>query len=344
MLTGMTVRAQQTSLAAPSGYRELTRVPLCANGVPAVDLNAKPPPGRYADVLMAPGRTRLFVRETAGPHRRSETALFLHGLAGSSSNWTDLAGVLACRVHGLAVDLPGFGRSEPPGWFEYTREAQARVVTRFVEDLGARPIHLVGNSYGAAVAIEVAARRPDLVASLTLISPAIPDLRPDPRRVSDSRIVLAHLPVVGRRARKQLATVSARERCERLMRLCFADPASVPPHRVAEAIDEIRERSRLPWSGPALGRTTGAMLRSWVDPRSDSLWTLLAEVAAPSLVVWGHEDRLVSVRKAPRTAQALPRGRLLVLPRTGHVAQMERPRMVASAVLAMLDEVRAGTW
>jgi pimeloyl-ACP methyl ester carboxylesterase len=345
MLIVMTVRFAQPPVTVPTRRRELTRVPLCPEGVPAVDLTAKPPPGRYVDVPMSPGRTRLFVRETAGPRGATAgTAVYLHGLAGSSTNWTDLARVMACRVRGLAIDLPGFGRSEPPGWFDFSRAAQARVVTRFVEDLGTNPVHLIGNSYGAAVAIEVAARRPDLVTTVTLISPAVPDLRPDLRRVSDRRIVLARLPLVGQRARRELAGVSARERCERLMRLCFADPGSVPPHRVAEAVDEIRERAGLPWAGPSLTRTTGELLRSWVDPRADSLWTLLEAVMAPGLVVWGSEDRLVSVRKAPRTARTLQRGRLLVLPRTGHVAQMERPHVVARAMVAMFDEVRAGLW
>ena len=60
--------------------------------------------------------------------------------------------------------------------------------------------------------------------------------------------------------------------------------------------------------------------------------------------MWGSEDRVLGIRKAPRTARDLPRGRLLVLPRTGHVAQMERPRMLARAVLGMLDEVDAHRW
>jgi pimeloyl-ACP methyl ester carboxylesterase len=315
---------------------------LIADGVPTVDLSAKPPPGRHIDLSTRFGPTRIFVRETPGQEPAAETAVHVHGLAGSSSNWADLAGVLSVRLRSLAVDLPGFGRSEPPAGFDFTRRAHSDVLSRYLEGLGTGPIHLFGNSFGAAVAIEVAARRPDLVATLTLISPAMPDLRPDLRRVSDQRIALAYLPIIGRRARRELAAVSARERTERLMRLCFAEPDSVPPHRVEEAIEELRERALLPWAGLALERTTLELVRSWVA--QPSLWMLLDHVHAPGLVVWGSEDRLVSVRKGPRTARTLRRGRLLVLPRTGHVAQMERPRMVARAVLAMLDEVRADAW
>jgi pimeloyl-ACP methyl ester carboxylesterase len=67
-------------------------------------------------------------------------------------------------------------------------------------------------------------------------------------------------------------------------------------------------------------------------------------VTVPTLVVWGTEDKLVSVRKAPRTARLLPKARLLVLPRTGHVAQMERPVTVARAVLGMWERAEADSW
>ena len=68
-----------------------------------------------------------------------------------------------------------------------------------------------------------------------------------------------------------------------------------------------------------------------------SLWSIVPKLTMPTLVVWGTEDKLVTVRKAPRLARALPHGRLLVLPRTGHVAQMERPVTVARAVLGMWE-------
>ena len=58
--------------------------------------------------------------------------------------------------------------------------------------------------------------------------------------------------------------------------------------------------------------------------------------------MWGVHDRLVDVSLAPRAADTVPDSRLLVLDDCGHVAQMERPDLVARAVLAMLDEAAAG--
>ncbi|GAA4841690.1 alpha/beta fold hydrolase [Saccharopolyspora rosea] len=307
------------------------------DGIPPLDLTATPPPGHCTVIDTRWGPLRLHARETPGPAPDAPIAVHLHGLAGSATNWTDLSRQLSGRLRSIAVDLPGFGHSEPPPGFDFGRQAHAHVLARYLDGLGAGPVHLTGNSFGGAVAVELAATRPDLVATLTLISPAMPDLRPDPRRLSDARIVPALLPVVGARARRRLAAVTPHERAERLMRLCFAEPDSVPAHRVAEAAEEFREREALPWAGPSLGRTTTALLLSWLVPPSRSLWWRLRQVAAPTLVVWGLADRVVSARKAPRTAATLPRGRLLVLPRTGHVAQMERPRMVARAVLGLVD-------
>lgn len=340
----MTTNPPKAHAAPIPRRRELTRVPIAHDGLPPVDLRAKPRPGHAVRFTTRFGPTEVFVRDTPGPDAAAQTAVHLHGLAGSSSNWTDLAGVLAVRLHSIAVDLPGFGDSAPPVGFDFTRQAHADVVIGLLDELDLGPIHLFGNSFGGAVAIEVAARRPELVASLTLISPAMPDLRPSLRRVSDRRMAWALLPIVGRRVRRQLAVVTPEERASRLIRLCFAEPDAVPPHRVEEAAEELRERAHLPWAESALGETTRGLIRSWMVPRSRSLWFLLPGIEAPTLVVWGYEDRLVSSRKAPRTARMISRARLLVLPRTGHVAQMERPRLLAGAALAMIDEVLGGTW
>ena len=148
----------------------------------------------------------------------------------------------------------------------------------------------------------VAARRPELVRSLTLVSPAMPDRRPDPRRVSDPRMLLASLPGrAGRRAREGLAAMTNRERIDSVVRLCFGDPTLAPEHRLAEAAAELDARSRQPWAPEAFDRTAKAMLRSWW--RGESLWAVAARVRVPTLVVWGDRDRLVAPRLAARTTR-----------------------------------------
>jgi pimeloyl-ACP methyl ester carboxylesterase len=309
-----------------------------AGPLPALDLNVTQWPGR----MIESGGVRLHVRGVDGPG--GPLAVYVHGLGGSSTNWTDLAWLLSGRMTGLIVDLPGFGRSEPPFGYDYTLESHADALTRFVDGLGGGPVHLFGNSMGGAITMMVAARRPDLVRTLTLISPAVPDLRPNPWRASDPRLPLVLLPLIGPRVERSLAALTPRQRADQIIRLCFAHPEEIAPQRIAAAEAEFVERLAMPWSGAALGRSMMGLVRSWLARRPNSLWAVASRITAPTLVVWGTEDRLVSVRKAPRTARLIERGRLLVLPRTGHVAQMEQPESVARAVLGMVDTVNNGLW
>jgi len=297
--------------------------------LPERDLHQPPWPGREVTA----GGVRLHVRETPGPD--GEQAVYIHGLSGSATNWTDLAALLRTRAAGIAVDLPGFGRSRPLASRDYSPAAHADALVCFLAGRG-RAVHLLGNSLGGAIATIIAARRPELVRTLTLISPAMPDRRPDPRRLSDPRLALALLPGrIGRNARAQLAAINPRERAEQMVRICFGDPALALPHRLDEAAAEHVARAELEWALEALERTTKAMLASWW--RGESLWAVAARVQAPTLVVWGGRDRLVSPRLAPRTAAVIPRARLLVLPEVGHVAQIESPEIVARAVAGLWD-------
>ena len=285
------------------------------------------------------GGVTLHVRETPGPD--GTPAVYVHGLAGSATNWTDLAALLATRAAGTAVDLPGFGRSRPLASRDYSPAGHADALLCFLAGRG-RPVHLVGNSFGGAIAMNVAARRPELVRTLTLVSPAMPDLRPDPRRVSDPKLLLSLLPIIGKRARAELAAMSPRTRAEQVVQLCFGDPDLAPEHRLAQAAEEYEARMRLEWAQEAGERTGRAMVLGWL--RGESLWSVAARVQAPTLVVWGDRDRLVSPRLARRTTAVLRRSRLLVLPGVGHVAQIEAPEAVARAVAGLWDTVDAGRW
>jgi pimeloyl-ACP methyl ester carboxylesterase len=303
--------------------------------LPAWDPHQEPWPGRE----VSSGGVTLHVRETPGPD--ATPAVYVHGLSGSATNWTDLAALLATRAAGTAVDLPGFGLSQPLASRDYSPSGHADALLCFLAGRG-RPVHLLGNSFGGAVALSVAARRPELVRTLTLVSPAMPDLRPDPRRVSDPKLLLALLPLIGKRARAELGAMDSRARAEQVVRLCFGDPENALEHRLAETARELAARDGLAWAHEAAERTGRAMVAGWL--RGESLWSVAARVPVPTLVVWGDRDRLMSPRLAARTTSTLPRGRLLALPGVGHIPQIERPVSVARAVLGMWRAVDAGQW
>lgn len=276
----------------------------------------------------------LYVRR--GPAGGAEPALFVHGLGGSSANWTDLMGVLGEAVDGQAVDLPGFGRSAPPADDRYTVGAHARAVITHLESSGRGPVHLFGNSLGGAVSLRVAADRPDLVQTLTLVSPALPNLRP--QRGSDPRLPLLLMPGLSGLVSKRMAGVSPEARARAVLELCFADPTAIAPQRLQEAAEEVTRRSTLAHSTDAFTRSLRGLIGSYLVRGAASPWARAARVQAPTLLVWGTQDRLVDVALAPRAAAAIRDSRLLVLSDVGHVAQMERPEVVARAFLGMLEE------
>jgi pimeloyl-ACP methyl ester carboxylesterase len=295
-----------------------------------------PWPGHY--VLL--DGTRTFVRVTPARRPDAEPALYVHGLGGSATNWTDLAYHLADRFDGEAIDLPGFGHSEPGR--RYTVPALADRVIRWIEHSGRGPVHLVGNSMGGAVSVRIAGTRPDLVRSLTLVSPAMPFL--DPRRSAQGRFApLVMLPQAHRLAAWRLAAIPPDEMARMVLAACVGDPDSLHPQRVAEARAEVELRYTVPWYADAYVRSLRGMVLSFLRaylPGAGSLWRTAARITAPTLVVAGNRDQIVDVRVAPQVARVIPDSRLLTIGGVGHVAQMERPALVARAVLGMLDELR----
>ena len=322
---------------ATAGTSALLSVPLSdAADLPALDPIRPPWPGREVTF----GGVTLHVRETPGPSSVTPV-VYVHGLSGSATNWTDLAAQLGGHAPGIALDLPGFGRSRPLRSGRYDPAAHADAVLCFLAGLG-RPVHVVGNSLGGTVAMAVAARRPELVSTLTLLAPAMPDRRPSPRRLSDPWALLGVLPWLRPWVGRRVSSLTARDRVEQMIRLCFGDSSNVRQERLDEAVRESLERADQPWANDALWSTAKGMVRSWlVRP---SLWSVAGLVSMPTLVIWGDRDRLVSPKLAGRTAAALPKGRLLMLAGVGHIPQIEQPTMVARAVLGMWQAVEGSRW
>ena len=285
--------------------------------------------------------TATYVRATPPRDPAAEPGLYVHGLGGSSLNWTDLAYLLADRLDAEAIDLPGFGRSDPAR--SYTVAAMADRVIRWIEHRDRGPVHLFGNSLGGAISVWVAGTRPDLVRSLTLISPAMPFI--DPRRSVQARLLpLLLVPRAERLAAWRLASVSPETLAQQVIAACYADPSTVPPQRMAEAIEEIERRYEAPWFMDAYLRSlrglVGSFLRSYL-PGPSSMWRVASKITAPTLVIAGRQDQLVDLRTAPAVAKVIPDSRLMILDRVGHVAQMERPVTVARAFAAMFDGMHA---
>ncbi|MGW7025531.1 alpha/beta hydrolase [Streptomyces decoyicus] len=269
-----------------------------------------------------------------GAGRDREPALYVHGLGGSSQNWSDLMPLLADRVDGEAIDLPGFGQSPPPDDGNYSVSAQARAVIRYLDAAGRGPVHLIGNSMGGAASTRVAAVRPDLVRTLTLISPALPELRP--QRTAVPTALLAVPGIAGLFGRLTHDWTPER-RTREVLALCYGDPGRVSPEGFNAAADEYARRLELPYFWEVMERSARGLVNAYTLGGQHNLWRQAERVLAPTLLVYGGRDRLVSFRMARRAAAAFRGSRLLTLPEAGHVAMMEYPETVARAIRELLD-------
>jgi pimeloyl-ACP methyl ester carboxylesterase len=288
----------------------------------------------------------VFVR-TAPAQPGAEPALFVHGLGGSASNWTDLMDLLrqpdalgsaAAGMAGEAIDLPGFGFSPPPPDADYSLAARAEAVIELIERRGNWPVHLVGNSMGGAISTRIAARRPELVRSLTLISPALPDLRP---RLLPARLALVSTPGIGRLVMDRMRQLPPERRTDMSIHDLYADPSRMQPERRAEAIAEVIRRDDLGYATEVLLNSGRALVAEYVRRGPGSLWRDAARVTAPTLVIHGSHDRLVNPSTAGRAARTFRWGRVVVLPGVGHVAMMERPDLVAAEIRGFLATAEA---
>jgi pimeloyl-ACP methyl ester carboxylesterase len=297
-------------------------------------------PGRMVD--LASGE-QVWVAET--PPAKRELVLCVHGMSGAATNWTDLMAALAPDFDCTALDLPGSGFSPPPKtWSRYSVSAQAGTVIRLIEALGhgtasdGGPVHLVGNSMGGAVSVRVAARRPDLVRTLTLVSPALPDLKV---RRSVAHFPLLALPFIGERLVRQWALrYPVENRVAGVFETCFSDPSRLHPDRFAAEVEALRRRDGLGYEAASLVGAARTLVGETLRPAPLSLWRAAARVTAPCLVLFGQDDRLVHPRLAARAARVFRDARVRVLPATGHLAQMERPGLVAALYREMVDEIR----
>jgi pimeloyl-ACP methyl ester carboxylesterase len=276
----------------------------------------------------------VFVRSAPVPDTDAEPALFVHGLEGSSRNWTDLIDLLRSRLACEAMDLPGFGESPPRPDGRYSIAALAQTVIALIGERQRGPVHLIGNSLGGAVAVKVAATRPDLIKTLTLISPALPDLRP--------RLDLVRFPVVGlprlgpRLIRQYQAALPPERRVAAVIATCYSNPGLYPQARFAAEVAELGRRDSLEYAVAALMGSARALSAEFLRKGRHSPWRDVARITAPSLVIYGQHDRLVDPRAAGRAAHVFTDARIVVLPRTGHVAQMERPGLVAAEIGILL--------
>jgi pimeloyl-ACP methyl ester carboxylesterase len=286
-------------------------------------LGAQQWPARKVSV----GGGELLVRQTPGAAKDLPPALFVHGLGGSLLNWTALGLLLNDTVRGLAPDLPGFGRTPPLAGVGGIRQ-QADLLGKLMDSELDQPAHVFGNSMGGAAAVALAAQRPEQVASLTLISPALPHPRASATAVWFAAVAT---PRLGKAVLERTKRLPFDRRFQASLSMIFGDPRALPPEVRQVYEEELRRRDALAWGTQATLEGARSVLLSYLAPPRRSLWADVAKIRCPVLLIYGGKDRLVDARIRTKAQRAFPDARLLYIPKAGHVAQMEYPEQVERA-------------
>jgi pimeloyl-ACP methyl ester carboxylesterase len=232
--------------------------------------------------------------------------LYVHGVPDSSEAWL---GFLR-RSGGLAVDLPGFGRSGKPGSLAYTIDEYDHFLERFLDHVGVEQVQIVLHDWGA-VALAFAQRHPARVQRLVIIN-AVPFL-PGYRWHRTARIW--RTPLLGELAMGTTTGFVLRQ----LSRESNATPGPMPEEwrqSVLSHFDQGTQRAIL------------RLYRSSPPERLAEAGSRLGTVTAPALVAWGMRDPYIPARFARAYAEALPAAELLELPDAGHWPWFDRPDLV----------------
>jgi pimeloyl-ACP methyl ester carboxylesterase len=262
------------------------------------------------------------------------TVVLVHGLGGSHLNWDLFAPLLTPHARVLALDLPGFGRTEP-GARRATVQANVAVLDRFLREVAGTPVVLVGNSMGGMISILTTAAAPHLVRALVLVDPAVPGplRRPDP--LVGLTFATYAMPGVGEFAlRSRRLRTGARTQVLDMLQLCGVDPATLPPSLLDRSVALIEERRDVAGMDRAFLAAARSLLRVLADPRRYR--SAMADIDVPVLLVHGDSDRLVSVHNARDVAARNPDWRYVELPGVGHTPQLQAPDRLATDVLDWL--------
>ncbi len=270
-----------------------------------------------------------------GPEHGPRIVL-VHGLGGSHLNWALAARGLAERARVWALDLPGFGRSEP-GTRSAAIRANVAALERFVREVVGAPAILVGNSMGGMISIQLAARAPDAISGLVLVDPALPMARPlrlDP--MVALRFALFALPGVGLRTiARRRARIGSRATVVEALRMCGLDTDAVPSELLDQSAALVDGRRDVAGMDRAFIDAARSLLAVNADPRGYR--ATMAAVQAPVLLLHGERDRLVPVSAARDAARRNPRWRAEFWADAGHVPQLQMPERFTDLVLGWLD-------
>lgn len=276
----------------------------------------------------------------AGEDRGGVPQLLVHGLGGSATNWLEVMGALAQRGPVLAPDLPGFGRTEPPRDKATHVRANARFLLALLDEVGwTDRVQVHGNSMGGLLAVLMASAAPRQVDRLVLVSPALTMSRQAVRRIHPAtvaRLLPFALPVVGAQLIKRAhQKMTPQEMFDDTGNYIHSDPARVSPEIAQVGLENVEYGRTQDWRLPGFTAAAESTVRTLASRRR--VEQAVRDVQAPTLVVWGDQDRLVGRAVIDRVQDLQPDWQVAILEDLGHAAMVEAPDAYLDTVEPWLD-------
>jgi abhydrolase domain-containing protein 6 len=279
--------------------------------------------GLSSGTLQAAGHRWIYAYRDAD-RADSSVIVMIHGFTGSKENWYPLADALGGRYRLLIPDLPGWGASERKPGAVYGFPEQAANVDAFIRALSpGTPVVLLGHSMGGGVAVLAATRYPRVVAKVGLLDAA-------GVRFRDNQFGLDVL------AGKNPFGVDDEASLQRYIDIVFHDANAKPwlPWPASTALIRKRRADAAFEQGvlDRIGRSSEALL-----PGEEA-----ARIRQPTLLLWCRQDAVIDASALDLYAQRIPQARKVLLDGCGHMSLMERPREVADAVVALVENGENG--
>lgn len=240
-----------------------------------------------------------------GEQAAQPAVIFVHGAAGMHRHWLSQVHALRNTARAVAVDLPGHGKSDPPG--RSTVGDYADVIVRVLDALGFDRAVIVGHSMGGAIAQTLALAHADRVAGLGLVGTG------------------ARLRVLPQILDGVITPSEFEKTCQLVVANSFATPLDPDMRRRAE--EEFRA------CPPQVTHDDFGACNAF------DVMSCLAEIHAPTLVVCGTEDRMTPLKYSEFLAAKIPAARLVVVPGGGHNVMIEKADEVNGALLDFLTKL-----
>ncbi|MDX1959712.1 MAG: alpha/beta hydrolase [Leptospiraceae bacterium] len=249
-----------------------------------------------------------------GGNDKKETLVFVHGFAAEKDHWTRLGKFFTDKYRVIALDLPGHGENDRIQEENYSVTNQVKNLHKFLEAIGVKKFHLIGNSMGGGIAGIYSTEYPDSVLSLSLITAA-----------GINSPIKSDLSVEVAKGKNPLILNSV-EDFDKLMSFTFVKPPYIPYPIKSYFAERSLQRAEF-------NRKMLTDIRTEEFP----LEKKLSSIKTRTLVIWGDSDRILHVSSTEVIQKKVKNSKVVIIKDCGHAPMLEKPEETAKILNEFIE-------